>query len=70
MMQCSDNVFTIDLQQQADPIVDNTFGSGNGPIFLNQLNCKGDESDILSCASPLYVHYCTHVEDVGVRCPG
>ena len=69
-MQCSDDVFTIDLQQQADPIVDNTFGSGTGPIFLNQLNCRGGESDILSCASPLYVHYCTHVEDVGVRCPG
>ena len=54
-------MLTIDLQQPADPIVDNTFGSGSGPIFLNQLNCGGDESDVLSSASPLYVHRCTHV---------
>ena len=71
-LSCSDSdiLLIIDLQQPADPIVDNTFGSGYGPILLNRLNCEGEESDILSCVNPLYVHRCTHVEDVGVRCPG
>ena len=60
----------LDQQQEAIAIADGRFGSGSGPIFLNQLNCRGDESDIFSCGSPLFVHYCTHEEDVGVRCPG
>ena len=59
-----------DRVQEAKPVADIRFGSGTGPIFLNQLNCRGDESGILSCGSPLYVHHCTHKEDAGVICPG
>ena len=59
-----------DLQQDAVPIVNNRFGGGVGPIFLNHLNCEGDESGILSCKSPVKLHTCTHGDDVGVLCPG
>ena len=56
----------------ADAIVDGTFGIGNGPIFLSNLQCRGSESNILSCPSLIgtFVHTCTHDLDVGVRCPG
>ena len=61
---------TADLQQDAVPVVNNRFGGGIGPIFLNYLNCKGDESDILACRNLVKVHFCTHGEDVGIICPG
>lgn len=63
-------MYDTDQQQEAVAIADIRFGSGSGPIFLDQLNCRGDESNILSCGSPSFVHYCTHEEDVGVICPG
>lgn len=61
---------TADINQDAIPVVDNRFGSGSGPIFLNRLNCEGGESNILDCESPQLVHFCSHEEDVGVVCPG
>ena len=61
---------TADLRNDVIPVVNNMFGSGVGPIFLNQLNCEGGESSILTCESPVVVHFCTHKEDVGVSCPG
>ena len=66
----NNSAYDTDQQQQAIVIADSRFGSGNGPIFLSQLSCRGDESDILSCGSPSFVHYCTHEEDVGIKCPG
>ena len=53
----------------AVPIVDDTFGSGTGPIFLNNLGCRAEDRDLLSCES-VFVHFCTHDEDVGISCPG
>ena len=47
------------------------FGQGSGPIFLNQLNCNGDEDQVLACGrGPLGLHSCSHAEDTGVRCIG
>lgn len=47
-------------------------GEVPGPIFLDQLNCNGDEKQVLACNSirPLGLHACSHAEDVGVRCIG
>ena len=49
-----------------------TFDSGNGPIFLSQLDCLGDETSLLDCPtlSPPGLHTCDHSEDAGVRCIG
>jgi deleted-in-malignant-brain-tumors protein 1 len=43
---------------------------GSGPIFLDELNCDGDENSLLDCRSfnPRGVHMCTHSQDAGVRC--
>ena len=50
------------------------FGIGSGPIFLDQLNCNGEEASLLECDffGTLGLHQCEvdHSEDVGVRCQG
>ncbi len=48
------------------------FGEGIGPIFLEQLVCRGEETELLECAprSPLGVHSCSHSQDAGVKCIG
>ena len=48
------------------------YGEGIGHILLDEVNCKGDETDIFKCAhSGKNDHDCTHREDAGVEClPG
>lgn len=46
------------------------FGPGAGIIFLDEVNCVGNESRILSCrASEHGNHNCLPTEDAGVICP-
>ena len=45
------------------------YGQGTGPIFLNSVNCLGDESALISCSYREVINYiCDHSEDAGVRC--
>ena len=45
------------------------FGSGTGPIVLDDVQCSGDEARLLSCPSrPIYIHNCLHSDDAGVSC--
>ena len=47
------------------------YGEGIGRILLDEVNCKGDESNILDCAhSGRSEHDCSHEEDAGVECDG
>jgi hypothetical protein len=46
-----------------------TFGQGNGPIMLDDLNCNGNETDISECPSRGWLtNDCSHSEDAGVSC--
>ena len=47
-----------------------SFGQGVGPIFLDQVACRGDEQRVLDCNSFLGVHMCDHTQDAGIRCIG
>ena len=45
------------------------YGEGSGPIWLDNIHCLGNESDIFTCAySGVGNHDCTHNEDASVEC--
>ena len=45
------------------------YGEGNGKIWLDELNCVGNELTIESCSHNGWEnHDCDHEEDAGVEC--
>ena len=45
------------------------FGQGIGSIWLDNVDCTGSETNLISCqANPIGDHNCGHYEDAGVRC--
>ena len=47
------------------------FGSGTGPILLDNLECTGDEQRLTACPIRRFEqHDCLHSEDASVICQG
>ena len=48
------------------------YSEGNGQIWLNNINCVGNESLIENCSHGEWgIHNCSHYQDAGVKCvPG
>ncbi|XP_052791481.1 deleted in malignant brain tumors 1 protein-like isoform X3 [Mya arenaria] len=47
------------------------FGRGNGPVWMDNLRCHGNESRIQDCPHNSFaVQNCNHGEDAGVYCTG
>ncbi|KAI4880381.1 hypothetical protein NFI96_006195 [Prochilodus magdalenae] len=47
------------------------FGRGEGQVWSEELQCRGNESQIHSCpTSPSLKHNCSHESDVGLVCAG
>ena len=51
------------------PFTDNQFGSGTGRIWLDNLECIGNEVKLSYCnAANWGSNNCGHIEDAGVEC--
>jgi len=49
--------------------VDNSYGAGSGPIWLDNVRCDGRESHIIECQHDGWgYHDCSHDDDVSVSC--
>ena len=47
------------------------YGPGTGPIWLDDVGCKGSESSLSDCPARAWgQHNCDHEEDVGLTCTG
>lgn len=47
------------------------FGEGNGPVWLDDVQCDGSEASLLDCSnSGIGQSNCDHAKDAGVRCSG
>lgn len=47
------------------------FFKGTGPIWFDNVKCRGNESTLFECAHRgIGTHNCNHTEDVGVVCLG
>ena len=47
------------------------FGAGSGLIFLDNVECMGNEANLLDCpGQDAGLHNCRPSEDAGVYCPG
>ena len=53
------------------PLLSAHYGHGSGPVWLNNINCLGIESDLFACGhNGLGNHSCEHDDDVSVECSG
>ncbi|KAJ8321216.1 hypothetical protein KUTeg_001228 [Tegillarca granosa] len=54
-----------------DALIESAFGQGSGRIWLDNVQCRGNETDIGQCGSNGWGNEdCGHAEDAGVRCRG
>jgi len=50
-------------------MLDNKYGPGRGPIWLDDIQCTGSETSIADCQHGGWrVHNCWHGEDVSISC--
>ena len=50
-------------------VIINTYGAGSGPIWLDNVECTGYETNIHQCRHNGWgKHHCDHSQDVSISC--
>jgi len=49
-------------------VIGNSYGAGDGPVWLDNIQCRGPESHITVCRHDWGHHNCSHSDDVSVSC--
>ncbi|XP_077091698.1 scavenger receptor cysteine-rich domain-containing protein DMBT1-like [Siphateles boraxobius] len=53
----------------SEPLTNAHFGTGTGPIWMDSLRCRGDESNLRNCKFGGWGnHQCIHAYDAGIIC--
>lgn len=61
--------FTLCSIRYVGTMINNSHGSGSGPIWLDDVSCVGIERDIYECSkSDWGSHNCSHSQDVSISC--
>ena len=64
-------IFTVSVWAGGRAYSNARFGTGSGPIFLDDVQCTSSSSKLLECPSrPILSHNCLHSADAGVGCEG
>ena len=59
------------LDAEALEPTDFVYNKVSGNILLDEVNCTGEESQLLECGhNGIGDHDCSHYQDAGVRCTG
>ena len=56
------------MHQGPTAIREARYGQGRGRIFLDNVQCGGNEATLLECNHRELLHNCQHSEDAGVKC--
>ena len=57
------------FSSRAFAVTGGLFGAGEGPIFMDRVNCVGGETHLATCSFPGFDHHaCSHDHDAGVLC--
>ena len=57
---------------RSTPLRDGRFGAGEGPIFIDNIGCEGNEINLSDCSVTglMGFYECDHSQDSGVICEG
>lgn len=67
-MKLLQNYYIITIPAGASSFGFARFGRGSGPIFLDEVRCRGSEERLVDCPHDSSTADCFHYEDASVRC--
>jgi len=62
-------IVVVIMCRESGVYIGKAYGGGTGPIWLDDLQCTGNETSLINCTHRGWgVHNCSHDEDVSILC--
>ena len=62
-------IFYLTYRSQEAVVLDNMYGPGRGPVWLDEVTCDGTEAHVLQCGHQRWGQGdCGHQKDVSIYC--